>query len=299
MATPGAADVWPRGAGLPGPAHLEPHAARPGHQVRARAQRRHPSGHRPLGRVPAPTPARRHRQPPLLRLEDGRRARPAAFLARWPRLARFVSEFGAQAVPESDDFVEPERWPDLDWDGLARHHGLQTGRLRALRARRAPSTTYEDWKEATQRYQARLLRYQVETLRRLKYRPTGGFAQFCFADSSPAVTCSVLDHERVPKAGYDALRPPACRSSWWLDRPPHHVHPGDRLELDVHVVSDARISYSDMIVRTDLSWEGEVRRSWSWQGDIPADECVRVGTLDDRGARDRRRPRCIDVELDR
>ena len=23
--------------------------------------------------------------------------------------------------------------------------------------------------------------------------------------------------------------------------------------------------------------EGEVRRTWTWQGDIPADECVRVG----------------------
>ncbi len=201
-----------------------------------------------------------------------------AFLARWPRMARFVSEFGAAAVPESDDFVEPERWPDLDWDGLASHHGLDLARFERY-VPPAAFDTYQDWREATQRYQARLLRYQIESLRRLKYRPTGGFAQFSFADSSPAVSPSVLDHLRIPKAGYQALRQACLPVIVVVERPPDHVHPGDRLELDVHVVSDARISYSDMIVRTDLLWEGEVRRSWSWEGDIPADECVRVGTL--------------------
>ncbi len=161
---------------------------------------------------------------------------------------------------------------------LARHHGLQ----RALFDRYVPPAEfdrYEDWKEETQLYQSRVLRYQIETLRRLKYRPTGGFAQFCFADSSPAVTCSVLDVQRIPKPGYDALRA-ACQPVIVVaDRPPAHVHPGDRLALDVHVVSDARIAHSDIVVRAHLSWEQEVRRDWSWQGDIPADDCVFVGTI--------------------
>ena len=46
----------------------------------------------------------------------------------------------------------------------------------------------------------------VEALRRIKYRPTGGFAQFCFADGHPSVTWSVLGHDRAPKLGYEALR---------------------------------------------------------------------------------------------
>ena len=33
-------------------------------------------------------------------------------LARLPVLARFVSEFGAQAVPETAEFMQPERWPE-------------------------------------------------------------------------------------------------------------------------------------------------------------------------------------------
>ncbi len=201
-----------------------------------------------------------------------------AFLARWPRMARFVSEFGAAAVPDSDEFIDRARWPDLDWEGLARHHGLD---LSVFERYVPPEAfdTYEDWRAATQRYQARLLRYQIESLRRLKYRPTGGFAQFSFADSSPAVSPAVLDHRRRPKAGFDALRTACQPVIVVLDRPPDHVHPGDQLDLDVHIVSDARISYSDMVVHIDLSWKGEVGRSWSWEGDIPADECVRVGHL--------------------
>ena len=45
--------------------------------------------------------------------------------ARVPRVVRFVSEFGAQAVPESADFIDHSTWPDLDWEHLAVHHGLQ------------------------------------------------------------------------------------------------------------------------------------------------------------------------------
>ena len=43
-----------------------------------------------------------------------------------PRLVRFVSEFGAQSVPASaGEFVDATPWPDLDWERLARHHGLE------------------------------------------------------------------------------------------------------------------------------------------------------------------------------
>ena len=43
---------------------------------------------------------------------------------------RFVSEFGAQAVPTTADFMQPERWPDLDWDDLSRAPRVAEARLR-------------------------------------------------------------------------------------------------------------------------------------------------------------------------
>ena len=198
-----------------------------------------------------------------------------AFAKALPSQVRFPTEFGAQAVPATDDFMGAEQWPDLDWDRLASRHAMQ----RSILDRFVPRDghTYESWKEATQEYQAVLLRHHVETLRRLKYRPTGGFAQFCFADGHPAVTWSVLDHERRPKLGHAALAA-ACRPVIVVaDRPPETVRPGQALALDVHVVSDRRTDLSGR-VDAELSWEGGCHR-WSFEGDVPADACSRVGTV--------------------
>jgi beta-mannosidase len=205
------------------------------------------------------------------------------FARTLPRMVRFVSEFGAQAVPAADAsgdgaaFCEPDRWPHLDWARLGERHNLQKPRFDRY-VPPAAFDSFDDWRAATQRYQAELIRRHVEALRRLKYRPTGGFAQFCLADGHPGVTWSVLDHERRPKPGYDALRE-ACRPvivvADWL---PETVAPGDALALDVHVVSDLRVAVDDARVTARLEWPGG-HHDWNWGGDIPADSCVRVGTL--------------------
>jgi beta-mannosidase len=198
------------------------------------------------------------------------------FLRAMPRMGRFVTELGAQAVPATADFMEPARWPDLDWDRLGHAHALQ----KALFDKHVPPaehTTFESWREATQAYQATVIRRQIEALRRIKYRPTGGFAQFCFADGHPAVTWSVLDHDRVPKAGYDALKAACAPVIVVADRLPETLAVAETLALDVHVVSDLREPLEGVVVTAALTWSGGAR-SWRWQGDVPADACQRVGT---------------------
>jgi beta-mannosidase len=199
------------------------------------------------------------------------------FLRRVPRMGRFVTEFGAQAVPTTADFCEPERWPDLDWERLGHTHALQKPIFDRF-VPPADHATFESWSDATQAYQAMVVRRQVEALRRIKYAPTGGFAQFCFADGHPAVTWSVLGHDRAPKLGYDALRA-ACRPVIVVaDRLPEALRPGDDLELDVHVVSDLRTPIEAAEVEARLSWTGG-ERTWRWSGDLPADACARVGAV--------------------
>ncbi|MCU1351062.1 MAG: putative glycosidase [Acidimicrobiales bacterium] len=200
-----------------------------------------------------------------------------AFARAVPRMVRFVSELGAQAVPTSADFMSPERWPDLDWELLAREHGLQR---RAFDQHVPPADhpSFAAWQAATQAYQARVIKHEVQELRRLKYRPTGGFAVYSWADGRPAVSWSLLDHARVPKAAYDALRA-ACRPVIVVaDRLPAEAAAGDALALDVHVVSDLRAPLVDAEVTAELSWDGGAHR-WRFAGEVPADSCVRVGTL--------------------
>ncbi len=199
-------------------------------------------------------------------------------LATMPRLARFVSEFGAQAVPDEADFCDPEAWPDLDWERLAERYSLQ----KASFDRHVPPerySTFAEWAAATQRYQATLIRRHIETLRRLKYRPTGGFAQFCFADTNPSVTWSVLDHERRPKLGYAAMAAACAPVIVVADRLPAHLYPGETVGLDVHVVSDERLDIDGADVSAAVSWTGGGHEQ-RWTGTIPADECVRIGALE-------------------
>lgn len=200
-----------------------------------------------------------------------------AFCRAIPRLVRFVSEFGAQAIPTSDVHCEPTAWPDLDFGRLEQTYGMARA---PFEAHMAPSDyrSFSEWQIATQDYQAKVIKQQIETLRRLKYTPTGGFAQFFFADARPAISSSVLDHERVPKSGYYALSS-ACRPVIVVaDHLPEVLVPGEPINLDLHVVSDLRHPIGNARVKARISWQGGLQE-WSWEGDIPADSCVRVGQI--------------------
>jgi beta-mannosidase len=197
--------------------------------------------------------------------------------AAMPRMVRFVGEFGAQSVPDTTPYVEAAEWPALDWEHLSEAHGMyRPGFERTNPPLRFP--TFDAWRRATQRYQADLLRHQIESLRRLKYRPTGGFCLFFLQDSAPVISCSVLDHERQPKAGYVSLVE-ACRPVIVVaDRPPEHVRPGSALALDVHVVSDERRPLEDVLCTAAVRWPGG-GHTWMFRGDVPPDSCARVGVI--------------------
>jgi hypothetical protein len=129
--------------------------------------------------------------------------------------------------------------------------------------------TYEEWAEATRRYQAALVQLAIEDLRRVKDRPAAGFCHFCLVDSEPAVSCAVVDHERVPKPAYEALRD-ACRLVLATLEPRAGA---------VHVVNDTgdELEGAVVTVRDDHG----VRHVWT--GTIGADRVVFVGRVVDVG----------------
>lgn len=201
---------------------------------------------------------------------------------RVPRVARFVSEFGAQAAPDNAPFIDEQlrlhRWPDLDWAMLAERHGLQKW---VFDERVAPAefATFDEWRDATQHYQAALIKHHVEVLRREKYGPVGGFAMFAFNDPAPMVSWSVLDHERAPKLGYAALRD-ACRPTIITAR---HLDPvltaGEQLRVPLYVINDRREAVSGMTVDAVARWAGGERR-WRFGGDVEADSVHEIARID-------------------
>ena len=203
-------------------------------------------------------------------------ARRARFL---PSTVRFVSEFGSDSVPTSASFATSGNgaWPDLDWDRLADDHGYEREIFDELFP---PETfaSFDEWRRTTQLYQSYVLKTQIETLRRLKYRPTGGFCFSSLADPSPAISSSVLDHERVEKDAYDVVRR-ACRLVIVVADPlPDWSNPGDPLVVDIHLVNDRRRPIEGVEVTATATWAGGSDR-WTFGGTVDADDVVKVGTV--------------------
>ena len=205
----------------------------------------------------------------------------AVFAARLPRMVRFVSEFGSASPPRSAGFVDDQlrehTWPDLDWNHLAAEYGYE----REVFERLFPPSdfsSFEEWSDTTQQYQAHVLKVQIEALRRLKYRPTGGFCFSSLNDAAPAISSSILDADRVPKLACDAVQAACAPVLVTTDPLPGAVSPGERLDLDVHVVSDLRTALDFAVVDALASWPGGEQR-WRFGGPVPADEVVKVGRI--------------------
>jgi len=212
---------------------------------------------------------------------DGRAADLAGAVARLPRMGRFVTAFGAASIDPAAAVLDDSRWPAIDWDRVESETGARTGSLHHL----VPPRGIHDgatWASLTRVAQAEVVKTSIELLRRLKYRPTGGFAQFYLADASATGGFGVLDHERRPKPAWQAMVD-ACRPVIVVADPlPAVVHRGEALDLAVHVISDRREAIVDAQVRATVQFtnaQGKAvgESSQAWGGTIAADECTLIG----------------------
>jgi beta-mannosidase len=120
-----------------------------------------------------------------------------------------VSEFGAQALPSLDSPVWDRigrRWPVADDDPAWRHAGFQFVNW-AERGVGLPSAHHalEAYVDASQAYQANLVRYVAEHLRTRKFEPCWGAFVFHLADPFPGIGAGLLDGARRPKRALEAL----------------------------------------------------------------------------------------------
>ena len=200
--------------------------------------------------------------------------------SRLPRMLRFVSEFGAQALPVDEEIAkacESDKFPDLATSVLSDKFGAQLDLLE----RHSPlhsSENWADWVLRTQERQAEVIRHTVEILRTLKYRPSGGFCQFLLADAMPYVSCAVLDHRRQPKKAWDALTAANRPVIAVADLHSETMLMG-QTTCAVHVVSDLRDHIGPATLTIDWRAPGSNPQRWTYSGHFEPDSVTKVAEL--------------------
>ncbi len=164
---------------------------------------------------------------------------------------RFPTEFGVQALPNLDSpfwATVNRQWPIEADDTSWAHAGYQPV-FWASPGVGSPSqfSSLADYVKQSQAYQAFFIRYTIDQWRRQKFNPLGGYIHFLFTDGWSAITWSVLDYYRLPKAGYDALKESSSAVRVCFDL--HHnfnvehgfhivYRRGDVLKCDLYLVND-------------------------------------------------------------
>ena len=216
----------------------------------------------------------------------------AAAIGRLPRMGRFVTAFGAASVDPQLPELQEGRWPALDWNPIAAAVGA---RRRSLHHLAPPERTSDGpaWAETTRQAQADVLRTTIETLRKVKYRPTGGFCAFYLADPGPAGGFGVLDSYRRAKPALQALTD-ACRPVIVVGEPlPASIGVGEVYEIAIHVVSDLHEPLRDGVVSATIHHADGTTDIHRWGGEIEADSVVRIALLSVPALR----PGALTVEL--
>ena len=196
---------------------------------------------------------------------------------RVPRLLRFVSEFGAQALPKDKEIAaacSANSFPRINTEVLANKFGAQI-ELLEQHTPISQADSWDDWVEHSQLRQAEILRHTIEILRTLKYRPTGGFCQFLFADALPFISCSVLDHHRRPKRAWDALTA-ANRPVIVVADLRHRELTAKRHKCAIHVVSDLRTAIGPATLTVEWRAPAMETQRWVFAGEFESDSVTKV-----------------------
>jgi beta-mannosidase len=193
----------------------------------------------------------------------------------FPGLSRLPTEYGAQALPDPASLREiwPEGQPP-DWQTLSENYRLQFGRME----RYVPWGG--DWLAYivdTQAYQAEVLKHATELFRRQEYRPTGGTFAFMLNDPAPAISWSVVDWRRRPKAAYgalaDAMRPVLVCAKY----PDAGYAEGVTFSLPVYVVNDLARELGPLEWTWEVRIDGDTVDRGFGKTQVAADSVARLG----------------------
>ncbi|MGI9608277.1 MAG: glycoside hydrolase family 2 protein [Acidimicrobiales bacterium] len=204
---------------------------------------------------------------------DGQAADLAEYAATLPRFVRFVSDMGAQALPV-----------DLDrsLDELLDAHGSEPEALRAM-VPAAGSADAAEWVAHTRSYQAEVLKTTLETLRVLKYTPTGGFCAGLWRALGPGLSRSLVDAAGTSRPALDVARNALAPVLPVLYPPLPSVHARSTTMFALHLCNDEPRPH-ETTVRATIS-DGRGTRTRAFTGMIAADDVAHLGDVAILGGR--------------
>ncbi len=129
----------------------------------------------------------------------------------------------------------------------------------------------------SQVYQAQVLKHATELFRRKKYRPTGGTFAFMLNDPAPAISWSVVDWRRRPKAAYDVLRVAMSPVLICAEYPNESYEVGERISIPLFVVNDLARGLGGVLWAWELIIGGSSVARGGGEAEIPEDSVVGIG----------------------
>ncbi len=200
------------------------------------------------------------------------------FTGIFKRVPRFVTEYGAQAFPCKENLLKmlPDKlkstlekqdfataYKELS-KYLKKYHQYQPEFMR-LWLDPKKFKTIDDFIEATQRYQAELIKFYNEYWRSRRFRPVGGALQFMFTDIAPLITWAVLDYWRKPKEAYYALKETFRPVYIFMEWPKIKYKAGKRYKFKIYIVNDLHKRFN---AKAYLYFDGDT----VWEKDVVIDE---------------------------
>jgi beta-mannosidase len=162
----------------------------------------------------------------------------------------FPTEFGSQAIS-----LNFKRWIEDAWPPKIkkwRYHDAQLSILCTYLGNWRKYNSFDEFALASQLYQAELLKYYIEQFRIKKYRPTGGCLSFWLLNWWPSIGWGVVDHERNPMLGYEAIKKVYLPLLVCVDWERSIFKTGEEVRLPVWVVNDYHTKQSGCAVKWSL-----------------------------------------------
>ncbi len=204
---------------------------------------------------------------------DGEAADLAEYAATLPRFVRFVSDMGTQALPSN---------PTVDLDDMLDVNGAEASTLQSV----VPATDHHDvsgWVDRMQTLQADTLRTSIETLRVLKYKPTGGYFAGLWRSTAPGLTRAVIDADGTPRRALEAVRLANSPVLPVLYPPATTIPSRTSSPLAVHLIND--LADDVEVTVTALVTDGRGSHTRTWTGVAAADSVTFLADLSIRGGR--------------